>query len=40
VAGVTGRIPNELALDGGFSSRENLEKAVDKGVETVWAQIH
>jgi IS5 family transposase len=40
VAGVVGRVPKELAFDGGFSSRENLEAAVAKGVETICFAKH
>jgi IS5 family transposase len=40
VSGVIGRVPKELAFDGGFSSRENLEAAVAKGVETICFSKH
>ena len=40
VADVTGRVPNVLAFDGGFCSRENLDKAIAKKVETVCFSKH
>ena len=40
VTGVVGRVPKELAFDGGFSSRENLESAIAKGVETISFSKH
>lgn len=40
VTSVIGRVPEELAFDGGFSSRENLETAIAKGVETICFSKH
>jgi IS5 family transposase len=40
VTSVIGCVPKEIVFDGGFSSRENLEKAIDKGVETICFSKH
>ncbi len=40
VSAVIGRVPGELAFDGGFSSRQNLRIAKAKGVETTCFSKH